>query len=193
MECLFCGRKLGVLRKLQSDQFCSAAHRKAYAKKQDDDALDFLLKSKPVLRPAAQPAPVAESAAPSPVEPKPLLVPAAFVPESVAPQAASAQPVLSAQPVEPKRAAVLPAGSHPAAAHPLCAPRAQVATIAHTAAADGPKRPAKNAAPFEPVRPRVRAIIVRPVWIGTDRPAEPKQPRAGFIATRPMWIDLASH
>ncbi len=191
MECLYCGKKLGVLRKLQSDEFCSAAHRKAYAKKQDDDALDFLLKSKPVLRPPVQPEP--ESLRPAPVEPKPLLVPAAFVPEPVAPQAVSALTIRNAQPVEPKRAAVLPAGAYPAAPRLLRAHRAPAGTIAHTAQAGGRKRPAKNDAPFEPVRPRVRAAIVRPIWIGAHRPAERKQSRGGFVATRPTWIDLAAH
>src|SRR5205823_3711816 len=129
MECLFCGKKLGVLRKLQKDEFCSAAHRKAYAQKQNDDALDFLMKSKPVLRSPAQPAPVTESSPAPPVEPKPLLVLAQFVPEGVAPGIASGLPMRTGQPVEPRRTDILPAGAHPAKPRLLHAVRVSLAPL----------------------------------------------------------------
>ena len=193
MECLHCGKKLGVLRKLKSNEFCSVAHRKAYAKKQNDDALDFLMKSKPALRPPVQSAPVTESSPPQPVEPKQLLVLAQFVPEGVAPAIASGRPMRTGQPVEPRRTDILPAGAHPVKPRLLHAVRVSLAPLPHAVPVDGHKLLAKNAAPFDAVRPRVRVTIAQPIWIGADCPAEPKQPRAGFVATRPTWTDLASH
>jgi hypothetical protein len=47
MDCLLCGKKLNVLRQLHGEEFCSAAHRKAYQKKQNDSAIDYLIQSKP--------------------------------------------------------------------------------------------------------------------------------------------------
>src|SRR5579859_178940 len=191
MECLHCGKKLGVVRKLQKDEFCSAAHRKAYAKKQDDDALDFLMKSKPVLRPPVQPA--ATSAAPPPVEPKPILVVAQFVAVQVAPVLVSALPIRKAQPLETARAAILPARAHPAGPRLLRSPHASAASLTYASPADRRKPAPAVAAPFEAVRPRARVTIAHPIWIGEDRPAEPKQPCAGFVATRPTSTDLSSH
>src|SRR6266851_2378776 len=194
MKCLHCGKKLGVLRKLQkNDEFCSAAHCKAYAKKQNDDALDFLLKSKPVLRPPVQHAVDAETPAPSPVAPKPLLVRAQFVPEPVAPGIVSALPMRNAQPVEHAQAAVLPAGAHAAEPRLLRSHRNSSAILAHAAPVDGLRLPAKCATPFEAGRPRVRVTIVHPIWIGVERPVEAKRRHAGFVTMRPTWINLTSH
>src|SRR5690348_17258035 len=101
MECLHCGKKIGVLRKLQDQEFCSAAHRKAYHKKQDELALDFLLRTKPrfVPVPADRPAP----------EPQPAPVAAGFVTESACPSRPAAEPLRKADPLDPARDAVLPA------------------------------------------------------------------------------------
>ncbi|HXI39979.1 MAG TPA: hypothetical protein VNH83_08370 [Bryobacteraceae bacterium] len=191
MECLHCGKKLGVVRKLQKDEFCSAAHRKAYAKKQNDDALDFLMKSKPVLRRPVQP--IVERSAPPPVEPRPLLVPAQFVAEQVAPGHASTVSMRDAQPLEPARAAILPACAHPAGPRLLHSPHVSAASLAHAAPARGRKPAPKVAQPFEAVRPHMRVTVAHPIWIGADRPVEPKQRRAGFVATQPTWTDLTSH
>ena len=57
MECLYCGTKVGVLRKIHDQQFCCAAHRKSYLQKQDEVALDFLLQRKPQYKPTRAPAP----------------------------------------------------------------------------------------------------------------------------------------
>ena len=46
MECAYCGKKIGVLRKLKHAEFCSVAHQKAYMKKQEALALDFLMENK---------------------------------------------------------------------------------------------------------------------------------------------------
>src|SRR5437867_10920845 len=112
MKCLHCGKKLGVLHKLKNNEFCSVAHRKAYAKKQNDDALDFLLKSKPILRPPVQPIADTDRSEPPAVQPEPVPALAQFVAEQVAPEIASALPIRNAQTVEHARAAVLPGGAH---------------------------------------------------------------------------------
>jgi len=193
MKCLHCGKKLGVLRKLQkNDEFCSTAHRKAYAKKQNDDALDFLLKSKPVLRPPLQPVADAERPAPAPVEPKPLLVRAQFLPEPVAPWLVSAMPIRNAQPVEQRSAAILPAGALAAGPRLLRSQRTS-SVLAHAAPVDGVRRATKDATPFEAGRPRVRVTVVQPIWIGAERPVDAKRRRASFVTIRPTWIDLAAH
>ena len=194
MKCLHCGKKLGVLRKLQkNDEFCSTAHRKAYAKKQNDDALDFLLKSKPILRPPVQPVADAKSSAPAPVEPKPLVVRAQFVAEPVAPGLVSAMPIRNAQPLEQRHAALLPSGARAAGPRLLRSRRTSAVILAHAAPADGVRRATKDATPFEAVRPRVRVTVVQPIWIGAERPVEAKRRRATFMTIRPTWIDLASH
>src|SRR5258708_1959356 len=149
MECLHCGKKLGVLRQLKSNEFCSVAHRKAYAKKQNDDALDFLMKSKPALRPPVQSAPVTESSPPQPVEPKQLLVLAQFVPEGVAPAIASGRPMRTGQPVEPRRTDILPAGAHPVKPRLLHAVRVSLAPLPHAEGALA-KRAQRGAAGASP-------------------------------------------
>ena len=194
MKCLHCGKKLGVLRKLQkNDEFCSTAHRKAYAKKQNDDALDFLLKSKPILRPPVQPVAHAERPAPAPVEPKPLLVRAQFLPEPVAPGLVNAMPMRNAQPVEQRRAVLLPSGARAAGPQLLRSQRSFTAILAHAGPVDGVRRATKDATPFEAGRPRVRVTVVQPVWIGAERRVEAKRRRASFMTMRPTWIDLAAH
>src|SRR5882672_1461808 len=160
MECLHCGKKLGVLRKLQKNgEFCSAAHRKAYAKKQNDDALDFLMTSKPRLRPPVPPVTDVELPAPPAVQPEPVPVLAQFVAEHVAPGFASALPRRDAQPVEQMRITALPAV---AVAGPrlLRSHRASAAILAHVAPVDGPTLALKDATPFDAGRPRVRVTVV---------------------------------
>src|SRR5438876_3351668 len=51
MECLHCGKNIGRLRKFLDQEYCSDAHREAQRKKQNDLALDFLLKTKPRFAP----------------------------------------------------------------------------------------------------------------------------------------------
>jgi hypothetical protein len=194
MKCLHCGKKLGVLHKLQkNDEFCCTAHRKTYAKKQNDDALDFLLKSKPILRPRVQPVADAKSSVPAPVEPRPLLVRAQFVAEHVTPGFVSALPIRNAQPVEQRSAALLPAGARAAGPRLLRSRRASPAMLARVAPVQALRLAPKDAAAFSAGRPRVRVTVVHPIWIGAERPTEAKRRRAGFVTMRPTWIDLASH
>jgi len=51
MECFHCGKNIGRLRKFLDQEYCSDAHREAHRKKQNDLALDFLLKTKPHFAP----------------------------------------------------------------------------------------------------------------------------------------------
>src|SRR5579863_5800300 len=87
MECVYCGQKIAVLRKLQHAEFCSAAHQKAYLKKQEALALDFLMQNKkrsPSKVPQVPPVETAPSV-PSPPQPQPLPAAADFVAERAAP------------------------------------------------------------------------------------------------------------
>src|SRR5215472_2772488 len=56
MNCAYCGKKISILRKLQDQEFCSAAHRQAFNKREEEVAVEFLRQSKPRYR--ADPAPV---------------------------------------------------------------------------------------------------------------------------------------
>jgi len=75
MECAYCGKKIGMLRSLQHAEFCSAAHQKAYLKKQEALALDFLMQNKPHHTHEVPQAPPVEPAPPPAPRPLP---PAAF-------------------------------------------------------------------------------------------------------------------
>lgn len=47
MQCRYCGKPLGLLRKLADQEFCSAAHQKAYAQEQEALVLTRLLEARP--------------------------------------------------------------------------------------------------------------------------------------------------
>src|SRR5579864_6434050 len=108
MECAYCGKKIGVLRKLQHAEFCSAAHQKAYMKKQEALALDFLMQNKQRRRPEA---PQVETAlaAPPRLEPPPLPPAAEFVAECAAPARMQASLARLAQPRSLPPQSILPA------------------------------------------------------------------------------------
>src|SRR5260221_574369 len=121
MECLHCGKKLSVIRKLRDQEFCSAAHRKAYVKKQDAQVLDFLFVPPGASAAAPPPQPLAELVAseaqtsetePPTEEPaarEPDLVLAPFAAESVSASHSTARRTSSAQPLLAAPAGVLPA------------------------------------------------------------------------------------
>src|SRR5438552_3028338 len=92
MECLHCGKKLNVLRQLHGQEFCSAAHRKAYLRKQDDLAVDFLIQSKPRYTRESLPAP--DSAPEAELDVIPL--PANFVVVHIAPVRVASTPLFTA-------------------------------------------------------------------------------------------------
>src|SRR5271169_2464441 len=106
MDCLHCGKKISALRKLQDEEFCSAAHHKAYKKKQEELAVDFLRQSKPRRAKPAVSEPVPQPAAP--VEPQPILVLADFRAERATPSSANGTPRRNGQPVPIARHAILP-------------------------------------------------------------------------------------
>src|SRR5258708_2809176 len=98
MDCLLCGKKLNVLRQLHGEEFCSAAHRKAYVKKQNDSAVDYLIqskpryagKSRPAVEPFFNPAPVPEA------EPAPIPGRANFVASHIAARRVRPTPAFTA-------------------------------------------------------------------------------------------------
>src|ERR1700730_17561169 len=98
MECLHCGKKLNVLRQLHGQEFCSAAHRKAYLKKQDDLAVDFLIRSKPRYVSQSLPAPDVVPAPDSgPVgKPETIPLPANFVAGHIASARVASTPLFTA-------------------------------------------------------------------------------------------------
>src|SRR5690242_14663883 len=110
MECAFCGKKIGVLRKLQHAEFCSAAHQEAYKKKQEALALDFLMQNKQRRAPEVALVEVA-TAAPPPVKSQPLPPVAEFVAECTAPARMQTSLDRMAQPRSWPSQSVLPAVS----------------------------------------------------------------------------------
>src|SRR5208282_5717513 len=98
VDCLHCGKKINALRKLHDGEYCSVAHRKAHLKKQNDDALDFLLQSKPRRRRKPEVAETVAAPVP-PAEPQPILAEAGFRSAPVAPQRLSHAPWRNAQPL----------------------------------------------------------------------------------------------
>lgn len=119
MLCLFCGNKVGYLRKLAGRNFCCDEHEKAYSQKQDELALARLLEDSF----AAHPEPGIEAAAETeeaqidfdasagvlepPQEPEPAPEPAGFLAEWP-PVAASEAGLVAAEghPVEPPQPAL---------------------------------------------------------------------------------------
>src|ERR1700686_1022549 len=98
MECLHCGKKLNVLRQLHGQEFCSAAHRKAYLKKQDDLAVDFLIQSKPRYTRESLPPPDSVPAPDSAPEAEADIIPlrANFVAGHIAPARSASTPLFTA-------------------------------------------------------------------------------------------------
>jgi hypothetical protein len=189
MDCLYCGKKISVLRKLKNDEFCSVAHRKAYLKKQNDDALDFLIKSKPRVTPKR---PAEPKAAKPPVpEPQPILVCADFLPEPVAPGVARTSAIRNAKPVCVPSRAILPAIRWPAEPGPRFSGFAHVALSADLA--PGASRPAaQGPVEFAIHAPRVAGPVIRPIWMVSERQAPTERPRAGFVPVRPTLTHLTS-
>jgi hypothetical protein len=67
MKCLYCGKKLPMVKKLTSEEFCSAAHRQAYHDEQEQLALARLLEEQQKPRKGRRPL----VAAPNPDAPRP--------------------------------------------------------------------------------------------------------------------------
>ena len=180
MVCLHCGKKIGVLRKLQDEEFCSAAHRKAYKKKQEDLAVDFLIQSRRRLR--AQ-TPVPET----PAGPQPIPALAEFVPEGVTARGTAPTPLRNAEPMQCRAQAGLPAV--------VCVttPGVRSSAFARTdarpnAAAGRMESAARCAVEFGTEPPRLRTVVARPLWIEPARQAPSERRSAAFVAYRIAWV-----
>src|SRR5690349_12585315 len=184
MVCLHCGQKIGVLRKLQDDEFCSAAHRKAYKKKLEDLAVDFLMQSKPRARPQVAGPPATP---PAPAEPKPILVLAEFLPEGVAARRMDLKPLRNAEPTRCPAQTELPADACVTTARVRVSSFAPMAVKPSTAV--GCMESARACAvEFGSERPRLRTRVARPVWIEPASQASPERRRAAFATYRPAWV-----
>jgi hypothetical protein len=180
MDCLYCGKKINVLRKLQNEEFCSAAHRKAYNKKQEDLAVDFLRQSRPrPQRKVTAPKPPLEPSAPQPI---PAL--AEFMNEGVTPQSTAGEPRHNAKPAAAQRHARLPG-------HPRVTTRGVRAVNYAQPDLQGAHAPGRVASalatPIEFVseKPRVRGWVLRPLWMEPPGVTAGERPRVGFITYRP--------
>jgi hypothetical protein len=191
MECLHCGKKLGVFRKLSDPEFCSAVHRKAHQKKQQDDALEYLLRHKPGQKAGSRP--------PHQPEPKPELEPA--IPQQPDPEAAGFIPPVNCfaippallsrheDALRPPTMAVLPRNSDailPGAMEP-CGCRPRNAIVPSRMEFAGPSHRDAVAFPIRlPERGRYSAPM-RAVWIEPARQAE-SQPELAAFATMPARL-----
>jgi hypothetical protein len=186
MECAYCGKKIGVLRKLQHAEFCSAAHQKAYLKKQEALALDFLMQNKQRPKPVVPQVPPVETApaAPPPPAPRPLPPAAEFVAEHAAPAGMDASLDRSAQPRSVPTAALLPVVTG------LSSPAARLSTfVGLTVAANSSPAHAigRSEFPFAGERPRLPGSSMGPLWIEPAREAPKERPHAGFAPMGPKW------
>jgi hypothetical protein len=187
MDCLHCGKRISVLRKLKNEEFCSAAHRKAYLKKQEDLAIDFLLQSKPHSRAKPQVAEPPGPPPPAPVEPKPILVLAGFIPESVAAGSLVPAPLRNAEPVPYPLLAGLPARTGVTIARVRASGFARM-TFELTTAAGSTESALARAVAFESQSPRLQRAVAGPLWIEPASQASPERRRAAFAAYQPAWI-----
>ena len=180
MECAHCGKNIGVLRKLKHAKFCSAAHQKAYLKKQEALALDFLLQNKPRSRSQVRPVGPAQAATPA-VRAQPLPPAAEFVPEHAAPVHLAASVESSAQSRSWQAQPVLPAPTGPGS------PAVRVSGLAGFSGAAAGSCPVRAPStgrgefPFASGRPRIQGASMAPLWITPAAQAPAERPQAGFL------------
>lgn len=162
-----------MLRKLQDEEFCSAAHRKAYRKKQEEQALDFLLQSKPCFEPQPAPAP--------PTQPQPLPHEAGFVSEQVRAGAVTAGPQRTSDPVQlaPQRA-LLPARQIHHGTGLTCCPFVH-ASVPSTLLPADLHRSSVEPSPYPKQPPLWHAFELRPLWIEPP-PKTQRHPSVAGIA-----------
>lgn len=175
-----------MLRKLQHAEFCSAAHQKAYMKKQEALALDFLMQNKQRRTPEV---PQGETipAPDRPLETRPLPPAAEFVVECAMPARRQTSLDRMAQPRSLPSQSVLPAVTG------LRAPAIRYSRFfGLTAAADlSPARtPAtgRGDCPFAGERPRIPGASIGPLWIAPERQAPAERPQAGFAPLAPRTV-----
>jgi len=190
MECLNCGKKISSLRKLQDEEFCSAAHRKTYKKKQEDLAVDFLRQSKPrrvkpeVPRPQPQPA--------APVEPQPVLVLSDFRPVMVVHVRVNHAPRRNAQWLQISPQAILPARGRLPAPSPCARAFACVAIRPEATAPQIRAAPGTSVA-FGRNEPVLQAAVAHPVWIEPVKHAPVERPAANFTSIPVVWARAGEH
>jgi hypothetical protein len=181
MNCAYCGKKIGVLRKLQDAEFCSPAHRRAFLKKQEDLALEFLLES----RPYREPEPASSATVQPAAEPIPVV--AGWLSQPIEPAATGPVPKRNARPRRMSWALILPAG--PFAPEP----RLSISRFAATgcgairSSADA-RRATLQSAAFTLRGPRPPVAAIRPLWIEPAREAAAGRQHAGFVSSQPCWM-----
>ena len=183
MECLHCGNKISALRKLQDEEFCSAAHRKAYKKKQEEQAVDFLRQSKPR---RAKPQ-VAATQPAAPVEPQPVLVLAEWQPETVAFRPLNHAPRRIAEWTEVSRQTILP-GSSRVPTPSLRAWASASVVIRREGTAAQPRLGQKITVAFGRMEPALPSLAAQPIWIERAERAPVERSVAAFRSIRPVWV-----
>ena len=186
MECAYCGKKIGVLRKLKHAEFCSVVHQKAYMKKQEALALDFLMENKkrPTHKVSQVPPVETALAVPEPPKSQPLPSAAEFAVERAAPARLEASVERIAQPRNLQPQPVLPAARG-------LSPARLSGFGGLTAAADS--SPAQGHAagrgelPFATERPHIPDASIAPLWIAPASQAPAERPQAGFARLVPRW------
>jgi hypothetical protein len=185
VDCLHCGKKINALRKFHDGEFCSAAHRKAHLKKQNEDAVDFLIQSSPRRRLRAEAGATVGAPALS-AEPQPIPVAAGFLAASITPQRLNHAPWRNAKPVCAPIHVRLP---H-LACIPVPSPCASrfINTTFEGRVEQGNAKPAlMNPVEFAVRPPVLRVAVTSPVWIESAKPASPERPSAPYVRFRPNW------
>ena len=185
MECLHCGKKISALRKLQDEEFCSAAHRKAYKKKQEELAVDFLRQSKP--RRAKPDAQTPKQQAAAPMEPQPILVLAEMQPESVASCRVDHAPQRNGEWTGISWTAILPASSGLPAPSPCAPPFARV-VIRPEVITPRLRLAQKIVVVLGSSEPMLPSVAAQPIWIEPAKQAPVQRPAAEFMSIRPAWV-----
>ncbi|MFN7934632.1 MAG: hypothetical protein U0R19_14985 [Bryobacteraceae bacterium] len=177
MKCLYCGKRLALLRKLTDSEFCTDAHRRAYQKEQEQMALARLNDS-------AKPKRKGKVEAEKPIaEPKDE---PAFVEWALRATAWSSMHKPEADPIPAEPARFLPEGCvrleawpAPAGKLPLAQPEEQV-----IAPASVPLEVTPAGASIEVFHPRHREIAVAaPLAGATPRPPLPQPSSGGARST----------
>ena len=185
MQCAYCGKKISVLGKLKGAEFCSPAHRKAYLKKQEDLALDFLLQNKQ--RPKAETSPQADPVESPESEPQPLLVAAEPIAERVPPTTMEATPERNTRPVAFSPHYTMPSGIRPNSPAARLAAFARLMVAAHTFAGQA-RMAVLGAVPFAGELPRIEGSALAPLWIEPVRQTREERPAAGWLSLKPRWV-----
>ncbi len=158
MKCLYCGKKLPMVKKLTSEEFCSAAHRQAYHDEQEQLALARLLEEQQKPRKGRRPL----VAAPDPDAPRP----AEYLSDQILPRHIGNSPWVSSSSATFAPGLQLPdqIPAPPASGSSLSGPVAVSASIApqgRATAEDAIAALAAAAAPVDGVAPQIASFSVQ--------------------------------